>query len=289
VHAPRPVSHYHASQGLRLHYLDWGQAGAPVVFLVHGARDHARAWDDVARALVRDGWRVIAPDLRGHGDSDWSPDAAYLVSYHLLDLADLIDHVGEAAFTLVGHSFGGLICARYAAMYPERVRKLVLADGMGPGPDVWRSWDKTGSPARSRDWIERRRQMSAKGPPRFSTLAEAAARMAAGNPHLSLEQAEHMARHGVREVDGGLVWKSDPLMNVFPPEDFVAETAAVYEAIVCPVLLIWGTKSYTSHPEVDGRWAGLKDKRLVLFEGAGHWLTQERADDFLRELRAFLG
>src|SRR4029077_11954901 len=100
-----PVSRTHVSQGLNLHYLDWGGEGAPLLLLVHGMRDHARSWDWTARAFRQAGWRVVAPDLRGHGDSDWSPDGAYLSSYHLLDLADLIDALGASDLAIVGHSF----------------------------------------------------------------------------------------------------------------------------------------------------------------------------------------
>ena len=71
-----PTSHSFVSQRLRLHYNDWGNAGAPPLLLQHGGRDHSRSWDWVARELRRD-WRVIAPDLRGHGDSAWSPNGTY--------------------------------------------------------------------------------------------------------------------------------------------------------------------------------------------------------------------
>ena len=70
-----PTSHSYVSQRLRLHYLDWGNPDAPMLILVHGGQDHARSWDRVARKLRND-WHVIAPDLRGHGDSAWSPDGA---------------------------------------------------------------------------------------------------------------------------------------------------------------------------------------------------------------------
>jgi pimeloyl-ACP methyl ester carboxylesterase len=283
-----PASRSHVSQGLKLHYLDWENPGAPLVLLVHGARDHARSWDWTARALHQAGWRVVAPDLRGHGDSDWSPDAAYLASYHLLDLANLVEHLGADELTIVAHSFGGIISARYAAIYPERVRKLVLVDGMGPSPEIFAAWDRVGSPKVSRDWVERRRAVDAKSPPRFATLEEAMGRMAAGNPHLTPEQAEHMARHGVRRFEDGWGWKTDLLMNVFPPEDFRAETTAVWEAIACPTLLFWGTKSYNRNPEEDGRAAHIKTRRMVVFEGAGHWPHHERQDDFLAELLAFV-
>ena len=63
-----PSSSFYISQRLRLHFVDWGGEAKPPLFLVHGGRDHARSWDWVARAL-RDEDHVIAPDLRGHGDS----------------------------------------------------------------------------------------------------------------------------------------------------------------------------------------------------------------------------
>ncbi len=284
-----PVSRTHVSQGLTLRYLDWGGGdGAPLVVLMHGSRDHARSWDWTARALRREGWRVVAPDLRGHGDSDWSPDGAYLSSYHLLDLADLIDALGAKTLAIVAHSFGGNISARYAATFPERVNRLVLVDGIGPSPEVYEHWDRIGSPARTRDWVEKRRATAAKPAPRFATVEAPMARMAAANPHLSPEQAAHLGRHSLRQFPDGWGWKTDPQVSQFPPEDFSAETSAVWDAIACPTLLFWGTACTTTNPETDGRRAHFKDHRTVVYEGAGHWLHHERFDDFMAELRNFL-
>src|SRR5262245_63649514 len=69
--APGPASHTYFCQRLRLHYVDWGNADKPSLLLIHGGRDHCRNWDWTAAALRND-WHVIAPDLRGHGDSQWS-------------------------------------------------------------------------------------------------------------------------------------------------------------------------------------------------------------------------
>jgi pimeloyl-ACP methyl ester carboxylesterase len=283
-----PAVRTFTSQGLTLSYVDWGNEGRPQLLLLHGARDHARSWDWMARALRKDGWRVVAPDLRGHGDSDWSPDSAYLASYHLLDLVDLIEHLGEQEMTIIAHSFSGAISARYAGMYPGRVRKLVMIDGMGPGREVFERWNEQGSVASSREWVERRRAMAGKSPPVFATLEEAVARMAAGNPHLSPEQAEHMARHGARPTAGGWTWKSDPLMNVFPPEDFYAESDDVWRSLPCPTLIFWAARSYTMDPLADGRAELIRDRRTVVYEDAGHWLHHERFDDVLAEIRRFL-
>jgi pimeloyl-ACP methyl ester carboxylesterase len=284
-----PVARTFVSQGLRLSYLDWGSVDAPLVLLLHGVRDHARSWDWTARALAADGWRVVAPDLRGHGASDWSPDGAYLSSYQLQDLADLIDHLAVPQLSIVGHSFGGDIAGRYAAMFPERVGKLVLVDGMGPGPEVFEKWERQGCVARSREWLERRRGLAAKPPPCFRTVEEATERFSAAQPHLSLEQAKHLARHGLRQVpDGGWTWKADPLMSAYPPEDYYAETSDVWRNIACPTLIFWAAKSFTVNPIADGRTDLIRSSRTVVYENAGHWLHHERFDDFLAELRAFL-
>ena len=84
-----PTSRVYFSQRLRLHYVDWGNPTAPPLLLLHGGRDHCRNWDWVASALRRD-WHVLAPDLRGHGDSQWSPDGSYSTASYVYDLAQLI-------------------------------------------------------------------------------------------------------------------------------------------------------------------------------------------------------
>ena len=73
---PGPASHTFFSQRLRLHYVDWGNPDKPPLLMIHGGRDHCRNWDWAAAAL-RDDWHIIAPDLRGHGDSQWSADLGY--------------------------------------------------------------------------------------------------------------------------------------------------------------------------------------------------------------------
>ena len=89
-----PASCYYISQRLRLHYVDWGNPEAPPLILVHGGRDHARSWDQVARAL-RDRFHVVAPDLRGHGDSAWAVGSNYTMVEFVYDLAQLVDVVSS--------------------------------------------------------------------------------------------------------------------------------------------------------------------------------------------------
>ncbi len=105
---PAPTSHSFNSQRTRLNYLDWGNPEAPLLILQHGGRDHAHSWDWVARNLCRD-WHVIAPDLRGHGDSAWLPDGAYIIPYYIYDFTQLIDQLGVEHVSIISHSLGGNI------------------------------------------------------------------------------------------------------------------------------------------------------------------------------------
>lgn len=283
----QPVSRVFTSQGLDLHYLDWGNDGAPLLLLLHGSRDHARSWDWTARAL-RHQWHVIAPDLRGHGDSDWSSDGAYLTVFHALDIAVLIETLGQRQLCIVGHSFGGGVAIRYAAIFPERVRKLVLVDGLGPSPQVQANWDRQGPVQRTREWIDNRLAVGARAQRRFATLEEAVARMAEANRHLSEEQARHLAVHGVRRHADGYGWKYDPRVFIFAPDDFALDSSAFWRAIAAPVLLCHGTESWTINAEEDGRAGHFRDRRTVVFENAGHWIHHDRCDAFIAALRDFL-
>lgn len=282
-----PISKTYVSQGLKLRYLDWGNEQAPLLLVVHGMRDHARSWDWVARELQHD-WHVIAPDLRGHGDSEWSPDGAYHSPYHLLDFIDLVDALGHDPINIIAHSFGGNPTARFAALYPERVRRLVLVDAMGPTAQVIAKWNELGVVNRARDWVAKSRAISESGPRRYASMEEAVARMAEANRHLSIEQARHLAIHGARKYADGYGWKYDPRIGNFLPEDFAIDLAEYWREIRAPTLICWGTESWTTNPATDGRSAHFHDHRNICFENAGHWLHHDRLDDFLTAVRGFL-
>ena len=106
-------------------HVDWGNPAKPPLVLLHGGRDHCRNWDWVAEAL-RDDWHIVAPDLRGHGDSQWSTDGNYEMAGYIYDLAQLVHQQRLAPVTLVAHSLGGNIALRYAGIYPDTVVRLSL-------------------------------------------------------------------------------------------------------------------------------------------------------------------
>lgn len=285
--AAEPTSRTCSSQGLTLSYVDWGNEGAPLLILLHGTRDHARSWDWTARAL-KARWHVVAPDLRGHGDSAWSPDGAYLNPYHLLDFVELVDALGHDKVTVVGHSFGAGVASRYAALFPDRVARLAIVDGFGPSPQNYADWAVAGPVPRTLEFVSQRRDPRNSSPRRFATIDEAVARIAAGNPRLSDAQARHLTEQGTRRHADGYGWKFDPRVSMFTPEDFVFELTAFWSKIAAPTLLCYGTESWSTDPEADGRAAHLRDRRTVPIEKAGHWPHHDQFDAFIRVLQDFL-
>ncbi|MBC7496847.1 MAG: alpha/beta hydrolase [Sphingomonadaceae bacterium] len=286
---PSPTSHHFISQRLRLHYVDWGNPTAPPLVLVHGGRDHCRNWDWVAADLARD-WHVIAPDLRGHGDSAWSSDGSYGMAPFVYDLAQLIHGLKLAPVTLIAHSLGGNVALRYAGLYPEHVVKLVAIEGLGPSPKWLAERDKVTPDARLRNWIDEVRGLAGRQPKRYASVDEALARMMAENKHLSETQARHLTIHGVlQNEDGSFSWKFDNYNRAWSPVDLPRDdVAALWGRITCPTLLIYGAESWASNPATDGRLAAFANARVEMFDRAGHWVHHDRTDDFIACTRAFL-
>jgi pimeloyl-ACP methyl ester carboxylesterase len=288
ITSPGPTSRIYFSQRLRLHYVDWGNADAPPLLLVHGGRDHCRNWDWVAEHLARD-WHIIAPDLRGHGDSEWSKDGSYTMSGYIYDLAQLVHQLRVAPVTLIGHSLGGNIALRYAGLYPENVARLIAIEGLGASPKMQAQRLGKPFPERMRAWIDAQRGLSGRLPRRYATIEDAFKRMQEENKHLTPEQARHLTQHGVNQnEDGTYSWKFDNYVRSWPPYDMrSADIEALWARIACPTLLIYGKESWASNPAEDGRAQHFRNAEIVAIDGAGHWVHHDRLDAFLALTRRF--
>ena len=284
-----PITNSFISQRLRLNYVDWGNADAPPLLLVHGGRDHARSWDWVAEELRHD-WHIIAPDLRGHGDSAWSPDGNYEMSAFVYDLAQLIHQLGLAPVTIIAHSMGGNIATRYAGIFPENVRKLVNIEGLGLSPKMQAERDAIGIQKRFRQWIEDKRNAAGRTPKRYPNIEAAYDRMKAENSYLTDEQARHLTVHGIsRNEDGTWSWKFDNYLNIWAIFDMPREELlSIWQSITCPMLLLYGEKSWASNPAKDGRIAHFPAASVIEYENAGHWLHHDQFDRFIANVKAFL-
>jgi pimeloyl-ACP methyl ester carboxylesterase len=283
-----PTSHTYFSQRLRLHYLDWGNADAPPLLLIHGNRDHCHNWDWVA-ARLRDDYHVVAADLRGHGDSQWSTGSTYSSAELVYDIAQLIHQKHMAPLRIVAHSLGGTVALKYAGVFPENVERLVVIEGTGPPPSFMRN--RPPAPERLRGWIESSREISGRSPRRYADLDEAYQRMNEANPHLSPEQARHLTIHGSNQnEDGTYSWKFDNYVHVHTPFDLSPEeTSALWGNIACPVLLLSGSESWANREDDAGDLvADFRNARHEVVEGAGHWVHHDQLDHFVDLARTFL-
>ncbi len=168
----RPVSDdFIVANGLRFHYVQWGEHGIPIICL-HGITGNAFSFQALADNLSSD-HRVFAYDLRGRGDSD-KPASGYSIPMHAADLAALIDALELERPVVIGHSLGGFIALYFAAHYPHKLRKLVLIDAGTPLPwktsqerPVWlnTSFSRLGNPVPSfTEYIQRLKATPFLGP-----------------------------------------------------------------------------------------------------------------------------
>jgi pimeloyl-ACP methyl ester carboxylesterase len=280
-----PTACFYESQRLRLHYADWGNHTAPPLILIHGGRDHCRSWDAVAAAL-RTNFHIIAPDLRGHGDSDWAKGSSYSLADYAYDLAGLLQHTQLKEAALVGHSMGGMIGLIYAGVYPERVSRLAVLDGVTVLPG------RRASPIHERfnTWVAQLDGIAVRKLWRYASIEAAAERMRAYNKRLTTGQALHLARHGLRHnPDGSFSWKFDANQQARAPYRLLPEEyVELWSRITCPTLLLRGDESMLPDPDKAGVLGHFKQARFVTIAKAGHWLHHDRLDEVLQELRPFL-
>lgn len=280
-----PTDCFYKSQGLRLHYADWGNDTAPPLILIHGGRDHCRSWDAVALGL-RAHFHVLAPDLRGHGNSAWAKGSSYSLSDYVYDLTRLIRAASVHQPAIVGHSMGGMIALMYAGAYPDQVSRLAVLDGVTVVP---------GSPRkpihkRITEWVSQLDKIAERKNCAFASVAEAAERISAHNTRLTSEQALHLATHGVRQnADGTYSWKFDRHQSVRAPYRLSPnEHAVLWSRITCPTLLLRGDESFLPDPETAALLMHFKQARLVTIAQAGHWLHHDKLDEVLGMLLPFL-
>lgn len=281
-----PESRFYQAQGLRLHYADWGNEEAPPLILIHGGRDHCRSWDAIARHL-QPHFHVLAPDLRGHGDSDWTKGGSYALAEYVYDLTRLIRSVAAHQVTIIGHSMGGMVGLMYSGSFPDKVAALVVLDGVTvlPGTKSLLAHE------RITRWIGQLDKLHERAPRRYRTIEEAAAQMQAYNKRLSRELALHLATHGVRRnADDTYSWKFDPYQRAMAPQRLGPEDhVELWSRITCPTLLLHADESFLHASKAQGLASHFQQARTQSISGAGHWLHHDKPDEVLSSIRSFLG
>ena len=281
----RPSSHSYFSQRLRLHYLDWGNESAPPLLCIHGIHDHCRSWDWMVEHLKRD-FHVLAVDLRGHGDSEWSLGSSYMLIEYVYDIAQLITQQDLAPLTILSHSLGGTIAAIYSGLYPQSAKDLVIIEGVGLYPFP-RGFNAS---AKIRMWIDSGREMSGRVVKRYPTFKAANERMHTMNSHLSREQAQHLAGHGSNQnEDGTFSWKFDNYTRIRSPYDMPQDDMVeLWRSIEAPTLIINSTNGYPHRIGQDGTDQYFRNLRMVQVANAGHWAHHDQLDTVIQHTTEFL-
>ena len=257
----QPKNKFLTVHGLCLHYLDWGNSDAPPVVWVHGYTSSAEAFNAPARHF-QERCHSIAPDVRGHGESAWSPAGVYQYSDQVGDLEHLVKQLGLEQFTLVGTSMGGIIAMTYAGAHPERLVRLVIND-IGPDAEMG---------------TQRITQTVGARPEAFATLEDAMAYRRQASPitaRRSVEDQRELALGVLRQqADGRWVWKMDPAyiqqrVQQGPP----ARPALwpVLQCLPCPTLVVWGMESdVLSEAQARRMVQVMPQGELVAVPGVGH-------------------
>ncbi len=262
---------------LRMHYLDWGNKHLPPIVFLHGSALTAHTWDLVCLAL-RDEYRCIAPDQRGHGDTDWAPDGDYSIAAALRDTTGFVDTLGLDRFILVGMSLGAINSLAFAISQPERLTHLVIIDA---GPEMRRP----GS-SRIRDFVN-----SVQETVTVEAIIEKAMKF---NPRRDPTILRRSLMHNLRrQPDGTWKWKYDTRrFQALSQDSHRADRARLAEGlgrITCPTLVVRGGESDVFHEE-DGISLArrLPNGRFVTVPRAGHTVQGDNPKDLVAELRRFL-
>ena len=278
-----PIDRYFESARLKLHYVVWGDESKPPLILQHGGRDHARSWDFVAQAML-DRYCVYAPDLRGHGDSDHVPGGAYALPGYVADFARLVEAIDRGPVQVVGHSLGGRVVLDYAATVPDMVRRFVCIEGFGR-----LAQSAVSAPDRLKRYVKDTGEMPQHTPIVYADLPAAMKRMAEANTRLSPRMVEHLTRHAVRPVDGGLVWKFDNYVRLPNAYEWSIEDAKqIWAGVTAPSVVVGGAESWWMRtPHREELAASIPHSRSVIFENAGHWVHHDQFDGFVALIRDF--
>ncbi len=276
-----------SSRRIRLSYLERGNPGGPTLLFLHGLNDHNRTFDAVVQPFLDD-YRVITPDLRGHGDSGWVQGSGYNQLDYLYDLYRLISDLKLAPLTLIGHSLGGAVVALLTGVFPMMVDRLILLEAMG----LWIPEEGDYSIAeRLKNWVVQLSLQETRIHRKIPDVDAAYERMHQANPNLTEATARHLAFHGIRKNrDETYSWKYDYYTRGHDFSLSHEELVDIWKQISCPVLVV-NAKNGLSHRIGHNDTLKYFDRaRLEILDDAGHWIyhdqqikIQKLIGDFVRQ------
>jgi pimeloyl-ACP methyl ester carboxylesterase len=266
-----PADRFLEVNGLRLHYVDWGGEGKQPLVMIHGLDRVARTFDHVA-ARFTTRYRVLAVDMRGHGDSGWDPQGRYLVEDHVGDLEGIVAQLGLRDLVLWGNSTGGRVVQVFAGKHPDLVSRVISED---VGPE---------RPRQIADGYAKRVEQERAG---WASTEELLAQLRKANPRMSPTVLDAYVRYGTRKrADGRIEWKRDPQLV----KGFVAtDLWRFVRNIKAPILYILGGRSTIVPAETqDELRKTLPNAQLITIPDVGHYPSDEQPDEVVGLVNRFL-
>jgi pimeloyl-ACP methyl ester carboxylesterase len=281
------------SQGVAIAVHEWGDEADPPLLFTHGGFDFARTFSVFAPMVAAAGWRVVAWDQRGHGDSEHT--ALYSWDADVRDALAVMDTISTRPIPVVAHSKGGNLMLHLADACPHRVSHVVNIDGLPsrrPQPDVADHERTRMRAGELSSWLDHRRGLASalRRPGSIDDLARRRARM---NPRLPMDWLRYLVTVGARRDPDGWRWKIDPSLRMGGFGPWRPEWAmSRLSALGMPVLGILGVQ-----PEVMGWNTDPADVapfmppggRLVTVEEAGHFVHIEAPERVAALALEFLG
>lgn len=274
---PEPMHVWEGTGGVRIAADSWGDAQGPVVILQHGGGQTRHAWKAAGERLGNEGYRAIALDARGHGDSDWSRDRRYGSDVMIADLEHVLQQLGVNTPVLVGASMGGITSLVAAGEGRIAARALVLVD-IATEIDV--------------DGVRRIGEFMSQKPEGFSSLQEVADAIASYQPHRERPRnLDGLAKNLRRDAAGRYRWHWDPAFRAAQVD--VAQRRLRLEAsaraLSVPTLLVRGGLSDVLTEAGVQRFLQLcPQAEYVNVGNAGHMVAGDRNDVFADAVIAFL-
>jgi len=255
-------SNFVQANNLQLHYLDFGNRGAPPIICIHGLSGNAHHFDGLAPRLAGR-YHVLSLDIRGRGESAWGAAGDYNPVTYVADLNAFINVLGLGRVSLIGTSMGGGIAMIFAGGYPDRVERLVLND---IGPEI----DPVG--------LKRITDYFTEAPTEFADMAEVAAYYRANYPFLTNVPEPALLEFVKWAVkftpDGRLTWKLDPAVRNIPRTGAAARPIDMwvpYARIQAKILVIRGAESdILAAATADRMRMVLPGTQTVEVPGTGH-------------------
>ncbi len=273
-----PQDKFVDANGMRFHYLEWGNPDSPPMLLLHGFAQTCHSWDFVALGFS-DEYRVIALDQRGHGDSDWAADGDYSPETQQNDISAIVQELGLQDFVLMGLSMGGRNSFTYAANNPGRVRALVIVDA---GPQNMRQGTQN-----IRNFVQQDDELE--------SVDAFVQRVLQFNPRRSAEQVRGSILHNLKQLpNGNWTWKYDkrlrrPGRRMGGDPETEKRLWGYLAQIQCPTLVARGGASdIIALDTADRMSAAIPNARLVTIEGAGHLVMGDSPAGFQSAVTEFI-